>query len=87
LAEGTVADKRRTALVLDRHIRECEFNAMPKGPSKPAEYPLATEGSRLAAKARAKCNHLSETKRGALFNEGMARIYGGAGKKATRAGH
>jgi hypothetical protein len=64
-----------------------EFSAMPKGQSKPVEYPLETEGSRLAAKVRTKCNNLSESKRAVLFNKGMAMIYGSASKKAARAGH
>jgi hypothetical protein len=55
---------------------ECDFSDMPKVKAKLVEYPPETEGSRLAAKARAKSNHLPETKRAALFNEGMARIYG-----------
>jgi len=74
-------------VALDHPIQECEFSSMPKGQPKLAEYPLQTEGSRLAAKVRAKANHLSETKRAALFNKGMAMIYGSASKKAARAGH
>lgn len=60
---------------------------MPKVQPKPVEYPMETDGSHLAAKVRAKCNNLSEQKRTALFNKGMAMIYGGASKKVARAGH
>lgn len=72
---------------LDRHKLGCDFTTMSKARTKLVEYPLETEGSRLAAKIRAKANDLSETKRAALFNKGMAMIYGGASKKAARAGH
>jgi hypothetical protein len=58
---------------------------MPKTRSKSADYPVQTVGSRLAAKVRAKANALPEAKRAAMFNKGMAMIYGSAGKKAARA--
>jgi len=38
-------------------------------------YPLETEGSRVAAKARAACNKLSRAEQRRLLEHGIARIY------------
>jgi hypothetical protein len=60
---------------------------MSKVREKTADYPAQTPGSRMAAKARAKSNALSEGKRADLFHKGMTMIYGSAAKKTARAGH
>jgi hypothetical protein len=50
---------------------------MPRKKKKKAEYPPSSSGSKLAAKARKLANGLNDNEREALYNEGMAMIYGG----------
>jgi len=47
------------------------------------EYPANTSGGEIAARLRAESNPLSESRREALFKQGMQIIYGGTGKKET----
>jgi hypothetical protein len=47
------------------------------------DYPKETTGSKLAARARAIANKLSDEQREALFRDAMQVIYGGAGDKAV----
>ena len=52
--------------------------------TKKIRYPDDTKGSRWAAENRKKADLLTDTQRGALFHRAIARIYGGARKKAVR---
>ena len=56
--------------------------------SKPAQdYPLATHGSRVAARGRRKANKMTEAQRDEYFRRGMVMIYGGQFPEKTVAGH
>lgn len=59
--------------------------AVKKGNSPAArrnfDYPVETDGSRLAHDVRTQANRLSETQRASLFKQGMQVIYGGSGTK------
>lgn len=41
------------------------------------DYPEETEGTRMAAEVRKRCNNLSREERDKLFARGMVMIYGG----------
>jgi hypothetical protein len=52
------------------------------------EYPLETEGSKLARALREECNSLTEEERERHFAAAMVMIYGGQlPKQEPRAGH
>jgi hypothetical protein len=40
-------------------------------------YPDQTEGTKIAAETRARCNNLTRLEREKLFNQAMVMIYGG----------
>jgi hypothetical protein len=54
-----------------------------KNPRKRLDYPHETEGTRIAAETRARCNALTAEQRREHFEKGMAMIYGDA--RATKA--
>jgi len=54
---------------------------------KKLDYPLETEGSRIAARLRKQASKLTEEQRREFFRRAMVRIYGGQPKTATVAGH
>jgi hypothetical protein len=54
---------------------------------KKFDYPEATPGSRLAAKARKLASKLTPEQEAEHFRRGMAIIYGGQPKEITGAGH
>jgi hypothetical protein len=57
-------------------------------PKKALDYPDETEGSRLAAEIRRRCNKMTAEERRHHFEQAMALIYaGGQSRKATGAGH
>jgi hypothetical protein len=51
------------------------------------DYPVETEGSRIAAKLRAECNNLSSEEREKLLELGMKLAYGQRPKQKVGAGH
>lgn len=54
---------------------------------KKIEYPLETQGTRLAAKVRKLANKLTSEQEADHFRRGMAKIYGGQPKESTGTGH
>jgi hypothetical protein len=54
---------------------------------KKLDYPLETNGSRLAAKVRKSASKLVAEDEAEYFRRGMARIYGHQPKEISRAGH
>ena len=54
---------------------------------KKLDYPVVTEGSRLAAKVRKLASKLTPEEEAEHFLRGMAKIYGGQPKEITGAGH
>jgi hypothetical protein len=55
---------------------------------KKLDYPEETEGSRLAAEIRQRCNKLTKEQRQEHFQQAMAMIYGGdRSTKKSRSGH
>lgn len=44
--------------------------------NKNYDYPEETEGTRIAAEGRARCNKLTREERDKLLEEGLKRIYG-----------
>jgi hypothetical protein len=61
------------------------FEVMTTKPRKLLNYPDQTRGSKLAAEVRKKANGLSLKQRAQYFRKGMAMIYGGGAKEASRA--
>jgi hypothetical protein len=51
------------------------------------DYPAKTDGSRLAAKARAECNHLSEQERDTLLEGALKLAYGKIQEQKVGSGH
>jgi len=54
---------------------------------KKLDYPLETEGSRLAAKVRKLASKFTPEEEAEYFRLGMAKIYGAQSKEITGAGH
>lgn len=54
---------------------------------KRTDYPVETEGSRLAAKVRKLGSKLTAEQEAEFFRRGMARIYGHQPKESSGAGH
>jgi hypothetical protein len=54
---------------------------------KKLDYPLETNGSRLAAKVRKLASKLSPEEEAEYFRRGMAKIYGAQAKEVAGAGH
>jgi hypothetical protein len=54
---------------------------------KKLDYPLETEGSRLAAKVRKLASKLTPEDGAEHLRRGMAKIYGSQPKEITGAGH
>lgn len=58
-----------------------------KSKSNSAEnYPRSSNGKKWAAATRKKANHLSDEQRAALFQKGLARLYGKLPKETVLAG-
>lgn len=51
------------------------------------DYPEETEGTRLAAQARAECNSLSREERAKLLEGALKVIYGGSPKQKVGSRH
>jgi hypothetical protein len=51
------------------------------------DYPVETQGSRLAAKIRSLASKLTPEQEAKYFRRGMAKIYGGQPKEISGAGH
>jgi hypothetical protein len=56
-------------------------------PKRTYDYPEDTEGTRLAAQARAECNQLSREEKRRLLELGMKLAYGLSPKQKVGAGH
>jgi hypothetical protein len=54
---------------------------------KKLDYPLETEGSRIAARLRKQASKLTSDEEALHFRRAMVRIYGGQFKEVTGAGH
>ena len=54
---------------------------------KKLDYPVETEGSRLAAKVRKLAGKLTPEEEAEHFRRGMAKLYGGQPKEIIGAGH
>jgi hypothetical protein len=57
------------------------------GKRKKLDYPVETEGSRLAAKVRKLAGKLTPEEEAEHFRRGLAKIYGGRPKEYTGARH
>ena len=51
-----------------------------------ADYPKSSNGKKWAAANRKKANHLSDEQRAALFQKGLARLYGKFPKETVLTG-
>jgi hypothetical protein len=54
---------------------------------KKLDYPVETDGSRLAVKVRKLASKLTPEEEAEHFRRGMAKIYGGQPKEITGTGH